>query len=87
MENQSEHIESILPYDIVQLPSQGIFYQGGKKTVKVTYLNASDENLLSTPSMIGSNKLITTLLTRKILDKDINVEEKAECDKEAILIF
>ena len=37
--------------------------------------------------MIGSKKLIHTLLDRKILDKDINVEELAECDKEAILIF
>ena len=56
MEHQSSHIESILPYDLVQLPSQGVFYPSGKKTVKVTYLNASDENLLSTPSMIGSSK-------------------------------
>ncbi len=80
-------LETILPYDVVSLPSQGIFYESRKKTVKVTYLNASDENLLSTPSMIGSKKLIHTLLDRKILDKDINVEELAECDKEAILIF
>ena len=87
MEHQSSHIESILPYDLVQLPSQGVFYPSGKKTVKVTYLNASDENLLSTPSMIGSSKLVVTLLSRKIMDKDINVEDMAECDKEAILIF
>lgn len=80
-------LETILPYDVVSLPSQGIFYESRKKTLKVTYLNASDENLLSTPSMIGSKKLIHTLLERKILDKDINVEELAECDKEAILIF
>jgi hypothetical protein len=80
-------LETILPYDVVSLPSQGIFYESRKKSLKVTYLNASDENLLSTPSMIGSKKLIHTLLERKILDKDINVEELAECDKEAILIF
>ena len=60
-------LETILPYDVVSLPSQGIFYESRKKTVKVTYLNASDENLLSTPSMIGSKKLIHTLLDRKIL--------------------
>ena len=38
--------ESILPYDMVALPSQGIFYTTDKKSVKVTYLNASDENLI-----------------------------------------
>ena len=66
-----EHLESILPYDMVSLPSQGIFYNNRKKSVKVTYLNASDENLLSTPSMIGSANLVNSLLERKILDKDI----------------
>ena len=80
-------LETILPYDMVPLPSQGVFYESGKKSVKVTYLNASDENLLSTPSMIGSINLVNSLLERKILDKDIRVDELADCDKEAILIF
>jgi hypothetical protein len=82
-----QHIESILPYDMVSLPSQGVFYQNGKKSVKVTYLNASDENLLATPSMIGSGELVDSLLSRKILDKDIVVADMANCDKEAILVF
>ena len=80
-------MESILPYDLVTLPSQGIFDKNGKKTVKVTYLNASDENLLSTPSMIGSEGLIDILISRKILDKDVVVSDMAICDKEAILVF
>jgi len=84
---EQQHLESILPYDMVSLPSQGVFYQNGKKSVKVTYLNASDENLLATPSMIGSGELVDSLLTRKILDKDIVVSDMANCDKEAILVF
>ena len=82
-----QHMESILPYDMVSLPSQGVFYKNGKKSVKVTYLNASDENLLATPSMIGSSGLVDILIARKILDKDIVVEDMATCDKEAILVF
>ena len=82
-----QHMESILPYDMVSLPSQGVFYKNGKKSVKVTYLNASDENLLATPSMIGSEGLVDILISRKILDKDIVVEDMATCDKEAILVF
>jgi len=82
-----QHMESILPYDLVSLPSQGIFYKNGKKSVKVTYLNASDENLLATPSMIGTTGLVDILLARKILDKDIVVSDMATCDKEAILVF
>ena len=49
-----------------------------KQSVKVTYLNASDENLLSTPSMIGSANLVNSLLERKILDKDIVSEQLAD---------
>jgi len=86
-EQLGQPTETILPYDMVSLPSQGIFYGTNKKSVKVTYLNASDENLLSTPSMIGSANLVNSLLERKILDKDVRVDELADCDKEAILIF
>ena len=82
-----QHMESILPYDMVTLPSKGVFYKNDKKSVKVTYLNASDENLLATPSMIGTTGLVDILLARKILDKDIVVSDMATCDKEAILVF
>ena len=79
--------ETILPYDIVTLPSQGIFYKNKKTNVKITYLNASDENLLASPALQNSGDLVDTLLGRKILDKDISVNDMPECDKEAILIF
>jgi hypothetical protein len=85
--NEKQHMESILPYDLVTLPSKGVFYNNNKTAVKVTYLNASDENLLSTPSMIGSEGLVDILIGRKILDKDIVVADMATCDKEAILVF
>ena len=35
-----------LPHDIVPLPSGGIFYPSKKKSVKVGYLTAADENIL-----------------------------------------
>ena len=79
--------ETILPYDVVTLPSQGIFYKNKKTSIKITYLNASDENLLASPALQDSGDLVDTLLSRKILDKDISVNDMPECDKEAILIF
>ena len=87
MQEQMNQQETILPYDVVSLPSNGVFYPNKKKSLKVTYLNASDENLLATPSLTSSGTLIDTLLSRKILDKDITVEDMPECDKEAVLIF
>tara|TARA_R100000988_G_C3981298_1_gene157133 strand:+ start:495 stop:1253 length:759 start_codon:yes stop_codon:yes gene_type:complete len=86
-EQLGQQPETILPYDMVSLPSQGVFYKSKKKSVKVTYLNASDENLLATPSLQANGELINMLLSRKILDKDINVMDMPECDKEAVLVF
>lgn len=76
-----------VPYDIVRLPSKGLFYKNEVKEVKVTYLNASDENLLSSQNIIQSGDIIDELLKRKIVGSDIRVEEMLECDKQAVLIF
>jgi len=86
-EQLGQQPETILPYDMVSLPSQGVFYKNKKQSVKVTYLNASDENLLATPSLQANGELINMLLSRKILDKDIAVMDMPECDKEAVLVF
>tara|TARA_R110002012_G_scaffold56095_1_gene143521 strand:+ start:309 stop:1067 length:759 start_codon:yes stop_codon:yes gene_type:complete len=86
-EQVGQQPETILPYDMVSLPSQGVFYKNKKTSVKVTYLNASDENLLATPALQANGELINTLLSRKVLDKDINVMDMPECDKEAVLVF
>jgi hypothetical protein len=72
-----------LPHDVVQLPSQGIFYKNKKKSIKVGYLTASDENII----MAGGNDLTLNLLRAKIYEPDIRIEDLIEGDVEAILIF
>ena len=75
-----------LPHDVVTLPSQGKFYKNKKKSLKIGYLTAQDENLL-----IGSNNqnnnLVNTLIKNKIYEPDFRVEDLIESDMEAILIF
>ena len=83
----SDIAQANIPYDVVPLPSQGMFYNNKVKELKVTYLNASDENLLSSQNIIQSGNLIEELLRRKILGSDITIEEMLECDKQAVLIF
>ena len=86
MDNQSrDHGQEnfTLPHDVVQLPSQGVFYKNKKKSIKVGYLTASDENIL----MGGANDLTMSLLRAKIYEPDIKVEDLIEGDVEAILIF
>jgi len=80
-------IDPSIAYDVIELPSRGIHYTNKKKSVRVAYLTASDENILSSPSFLSTNTVITELLKRKILDKDLSIDEIVEEDRQAILIF
>jgi hypothetical protein len=65
MDNQArEHGQSnfTLPHDVVPLPTQGLFYKNKKKSIKVGYLTANDENIL----MAGGNDMTQNLLRSKI---------------------
>ena len=64
-----------------------MFYKNKLESVKVTYLTASDENLLSSPNIVENGNIIDELLRRKILGSEVNIAEMLECDKQAVLIF
>jgi hypothetical protein len=72
-----------LPHDVVPLPSQGVFYKNKKKSIKVGYLTANDENLL----MAGGDGMTQNLLRTKIYEPDFRVEDMLEGDVESVLIF
>jgi hypothetical protein len=86
MENQSRDYGQenfSLPHDVVPLPTQGVFYKTKKKSIKVGYLTANDENIL----MGGGNDMTQTLLRSKIYEPDVRIEDLLEGDVESILIF
>jgi hypothetical protein len=80
-------IDPSVAYDVLELPSKGIYYANNKKTVRVAYLTAVDENILSSQKLIASGNVIDELLKKKILDKDLPIDEIIEEDRQAILIF
>lgn len=80
-------IDPTIAYDVVELPSRGIYYPNKKKSVRVAYLTAADENILSSPNLIQKNGVVEELLKRKVLDRDIPSEDLVEEDRQAILIF
>jgi hypothetical protein len=80
-------IDPTIAYDVIELPSRGIHYTSKRKSVRIAYLTASDENILSSPSFLNTNTVITELLKRKILDRDLPIDEIVEEDRQAILIF
>ncbi len=84
---EQNRIDPTISYDVIELPSRGIHYENKKKTVRVAYLTAVDENILSSPNLIATQQVVNELLKRKVMDKDLPIEDLVEEDKQAILIF
>jgi len=77
-----------LPHDVVKLPTGGIFYKSKKKSVKIGYLTATDENiLLSSINSRAKDSTVMSLIRNKMYEPDIRPEELLTGDIEAILIF
>lgn len=85
MNNSLEYgqVDFSLPHDVISLPSNGVFYPNKKKSVKVGFLTAVDENIL----MSNSKDITISLLRNKLYEPDLKPEDMLEGDIEAILIF
>lgn len=74
-------------YEIVDLPSKGLYYKNKIDKVEVEYMTSKDEDLITTPSLIENGTVLDVLLKRKIKTKGIKVDELLPGDKNAILLF
>ena len=74
-------------YDIIPLPSKGECYMMKIDRLPVGYLTASDENLITSPNLYESGNITSILLKKKILNKDINVDNLISGDVDAIMVF
>jgi hypothetical protein len=79
--------EYAIPYDVVDLPSQGILYPNKISSIKVEYLTAFDETILSSPNIATSGKMLDILLERKIKDLGFDSVDLLISDRVAILLF
>jgi hypothetical protein len=75
-----------LPHDVVSLPSKGIFYKSKKESLKVGYLTAVDENLLTSPNIFKEG-IVYNLMKSKIYEPGFDVNQMLEVDIQAVLIF
>ena len=78
-----------IPHDVIELPTRGLFYKSKKKSVKVGYLTASDENIIANSLSGGRNKegIVLSLIRNKMYETDLRPEELLSGDIEAILLF
>jgi len=76
----------LITHEIVKLPSKGMFYQTGLSEVEIEYMTSKDEDLLTTPSLIESGKVIDLLLKRKIKTPNVNIDDLLPGDKSAVIL-
>jgi len=74
-------------YEIVKLPSKGLFYKNKISEVNVEYMTSKDEDLLTTPSLIENGTVLDILLKRKIKTKNIIPDDLLAGDRNAIILF
>jgi len=72
-------------YEIVKLPSKGLFYKNKISEVNVEYMTSKDEDLLTTPSLIENGTVLDILLNRKIKTKGIDASMLLAGDRNAII--
>lgn len=74
-------------YEIVKLPSKGLFYENKISEVNVEYMTSKDEDLLTTPSLIENGTVLDVLLKRKIKSKGVELNNLLAGDRNAIILF
>lgn len=79
-------------YDIISLPSKGLFYENKCSEVKVYHLTLADEEIMTSPNLLNSGDMIDKLLERKVTFKDestpfIHPQKMLIGDRLAILIY
>lgn len=84
---QTQEIQFQAPFDVIPLPSKGLLYPGQQGNVKVEYMTAMDENILTSPNLIKSGKVLDILLEKKIKESPVPFDELLIGDRNAIMIW
>src|ERR1035437_3784473 len=77
----------MISYEIIKLPSKGLFYSNQLSEINVEYMTSRDEDLLTTPSLIDSGNMMSMLLKRKIKTQGVVVEDLLAGDRNAVILF
>jgi hypothetical protein len=81
----------VVPKDYVKLPSKGLIYPKtsslyGAEDVEVRQMTASEEDILTSRSLVRNNKAIDLVIGNCITDKSIRVSDLLLGDKNAIMV-
>jgi hypothetical protein len=80
-----------IPYDNVPLPSNGLIYPVESSLhqqthVAIKVMTAREEDILTSPALLKSGKMLESLLQSVLMDKNINVNEMIAGDRNALMV-
>lgn len=75
------------PFDLINLPSGGLYYANKKSKIFVKFLTSHEERILASPYLIEDGFALKTVLENCILDDDIKAEDLIVGDVQAISMF
>lgn len=75
-----------VPTETVELPSRGMFYPNNKSTVTIKYLTAEEDDILYSPDLIKSGRVLDVLLDKAVMDRDLRPEDMLSGDRNYVLI-
>jgi len=85
--NEFLETEFEIPTETVVLPSGGIFYPGGQTQVVIKYLTAEAEDIIFSPELINSGKVLDVLLSEGIVNSyGLKTEDMLVADRNAIIL-
>lgn len=87
VQSKSMDYDSTALFDVIPLPSKGEGYKEKIGKASVAYLTAYDENIIVSPNLYRSKKILDVLLDRKLLSKEIQPVDLLEGDRDAIILF
>lgn len=87
IKNKSTEYDSTALFDVIPLPSNGEGYKEKIGKASVAFLTAYDENIIVSPNLYRSKKILDVLLDRKLLSKEVDPMDLLEGDRDAIILF
>lgn len=74
-------------FDMIYLPSRGLFYSNKTNSLLIKYLTSREEKVLTSPSLIESGVALEMILKSCIIEKEIDINSLLVADKDAIILF
>jgi len=75
-----------VPTETVGLPSRGVFYPNKKDSVTIKYLTAEEDDILYSPELIKSGRVLDVLLDKAVKDVDLRPEDMLSGDRNFLLV-